>query len=226
MKLLEHKGMRCWVREGTTDEKVFDEVIKRHVYERKDFVIGSGETWLDLGGNIGTFAVYAGAKGATVHSFEPEPKNFALLEKNRAENKVQGIAVMGAAVGSSEKFMKLSLHEDTNNHYRHSLVKSKHGETITVQCFHISDLISDTIDGVKMDIEGSEFSVINALEDWKNVKKMVFEYSFDVQPNMFYFYKIIGKLKKHFSVVDYGKIPAGLKEYKFFPPARMIYCTK
>ena len=37
IKQKKHKNIKFLVREGTSDEKTFEEVIVRNVYEKKDF---------------------------------------------------------------------------------------------------------------------------------------------------------------------------------------------
>jgi FkbM family methyltransferase len=45
-----------------------------------------GETLFDVGANMGQYALIAAKKGLTVHAFEPESQNFALLCRNIAIN--------------------------------------------------------------------------------------------------------------------------------------------
>ena len=44
--------------------------------------IEPGETWADLGANVGAFTCLAASLGAKVYAFEPHPENFQLLEQN------------------------------------------------------------------------------------------------------------------------------------------------
>jgi FkbM family methyltransferase len=41
-----------------------------------------GEVLFDVGANMGQYALIAAARGLTVHAFEPESQNFALLMRN------------------------------------------------------------------------------------------------------------------------------------------------
>lgn len=63
-------------REGTSDLSAIDEVIGRRSYERKYFQILPGETWVDLGGNIGAFTVLASHIGASVNWLKFTPNIF------------------------------------------------------------------------------------------------------------------------------------------------------
>lgn len=47
-----------------------------------------GETLFDVGANMGQYAMIAAKQGLTVHAFEPEAQNFALLVKNIAANQL------------------------------------------------------------------------------------------------------------------------------------------
>jgi len=52
----------------------------------------AGEILFDIGSNMGQYALIAASRGLTVHAFEPESQNFALLCRNIATNN------MGASV--------------------------------------------------------------------------------------------------------------------------------
>jgi len=223
---LNHKGIKMLLRPYSTDEKVFNEVVVKHNYEKKSFKIEPEETWLDLGANIGTFTRYAISKGAHVIAYEPEISNFNLLVKNLEGFEENSKCFQKAVIAGDNKEMGLSLGKDETNHWRHSLYKNKKGGVVKVECININKVITSKITGIKMDIEGGEIEIFDKLEDWKNVTKLVFEYHFDIQPNMFKFFQQMKKLKKHFTVVDYGSMPTGIVEYKFFPPARTIFCSK
>jgi FkbM family methyltransferase len=47
-----------------------------------------GEVLFDVGANMGQYAMIAAKRGLTVHAFEPESQNFALLVRNIAINKL------------------------------------------------------------------------------------------------------------------------------------------
>lgn len=47
------------------------------------------DVFFDVGANIGIYTILAAQKGATVFAFEPESKNYALLNRNVVLNNVQ-----------------------------------------------------------------------------------------------------------------------------------------
>lgn len=52
--------------------------------------IKPGEVYVDVGGNVGMYAIYAGVVGARVYAFEPESQNYAELNKNIFVNDLHG----------------------------------------------------------------------------------------------------------------------------------------
>lgn len=233
LKQLHWAGVNLLVRPGTSDFKAFKEVIVRHGYSKGfagsevRFEIMPGEQWLDLGANIGSFAVWAGQRGARVSAYEPEDSCFAMLEANILLNRLDNItAVKAAVVGNGESEMQLYVGEP-GSEWRSSLYKFKSPIVQKVKCLQVADVLAaGNFDGVKMDIEGAELDILANLKSWGSVKKLVFEYHFDVNNSMEVFYRNIEQLRRHFDFVRHAKFPADLKYYDFFPPATKVYCLK
>jgi len=65
---------------------------------------------LDIGANIGYFTAHmstlVGVAGV-VHAFEPEPRNFALLERNRLTNKLDNVTIHHMALGNRTGIARL-----------------------------------------------------------------------------------------------------------------------
>ena len=83
--------------------------------------------------------------------------------------------------------------------------------------------------GIKIDIEGAEIEILESMkpEDWpSSVTHLVFEYTFDVDPSVPRFRKIIENLGQHFSFIHHKKMAADLQEYKFWPPCVNVFCKK
>lgn len=51
-------------------------------YSLPDAAVGNGDCVVDCGANIGEFSLAMEMKGAIVHAFEPDPREFLSLEKN------------------------------------------------------------------------------------------------------------------------------------------------
>lgn len=211
-------------RDGTTDEKVLREVVDRAGYKRQSmgFDVESGEHWLDLGSNIGAFAIYCKIKGATADCFEPDKECFQLLKRN-----AEGFDCFQTAV-TSFKTDKIQFWKSRNpeNHYRGSIVKNgamlPSGE---VPNLWIGSLSGD-YDGVKMDIEGSEFGIIDS-KLVPQCDKLCMEYHTSRDPSMSNLKKRLDYLKSLFRNVSYPpeydrRIAEGGNSKTYFD--RFIYC--
>ena len=88
----------------------------------------------------------------------------------------------------------------------------------------IRDLIKTfSFDCLKMDIEGSEIEILKCIDNW-NLKKLVFEYSFNVDRSIHNFLSIVSSLKREFDV-SFKKMP-NKDNYYYFPSGVLVYCLK
>lgn len=229
-----------YIRPNTTDIKVVDEVLKKHVYVKPklDFYQLEDELWFDLGGNIGTFAISCLLAGANVIIYEPEPDNLKLLEQNiqhttQMYNIKNGYKIMKCAIGiikkGDPKTVDLYICKGDYNKYRHTLYKKRGRETIKIDlCDFREQMEKHKPNGVKIDIEGSEIDILENVtaKDWARwqTQKLVFEYSFDIDPSIPRFLAIVKQLKKYFKHVYYDKVKENELEYKYFPPMCICYC--
>ena len=145
-------------------------VIETHGLDRNDvatlFVIFGRQEYgrlphdavvLDLGANIGAFAVYAAQQGAQVYSFEPEPSNYRLLVRNVPPSvKTFEVAVTG-------RFERRRLFvRSSPSHSFHDRRAAK--GAIMVDCVSLGTAVEqcdvDEVDLLKLDVEGSEFEVL------------------------------------------------------------------
>tara|TARA_R100001594_G_scaffold127883_1_gene165895 strand:- start:493 stop:1173 length:681 start_codon:yes stop_codon:yes gene_type:complete len=217
-----HKGIKFLFREGTSDEKTFDEVIVRNVYEKKYFTINRGEHWLDLGGNVGAFALLALSKGATVDIYEPDPFNCKMIEKNLKINNYDANIHQKAIVASDKK--KMTMYVGNNQQvWRNSLYKNWGNQKFTVDCVHFSDVITKE-SNVKMDIEGAEMDILEAMDMFPN--KMVFEWSFDVDISLTRYREVLKKMKNNYNFAKGSDFNMAYVEWQksWFPPCTNVYC--
>lgn len=217
-----HKGIKFLVREGTSDEKTFNEVIVNNTYQKKDFKIKKGEHWIDLGGNVGAFAVLALSKGATVDIYEPDPFSCKMIEKNLKVNDYDANIYQKAVVANHKK--KMTMYVGNNmNVWRNSLYKNWGNEKFTIDCVHYENVITkDSI--VKMDIEGAEMAILESMQEFP--KKMVYEWSFDIDPSLTRYRQILKKMKKRYKSIRGTEFNLDFVEWQksWFPPCANVYC--
>ena len=227
--------MEFETRPNTTDQKVIEEVITKNSYERKKdkFFLKDAPLWLDLGGNIGTFTCKACEQGCNVVTFEPEKENFDLLLKNiKKNNFTSNVIAVNAGVVAKEdvKEVDLFICKGEYNKYRHTIFKKRGRKSVEIAVENFKKVLEKyKPSGIKIDIEGAEIEILESMmpSDWPDcVTHLVFEYSFDVDPSIPRFKKIIDNLKDRFSLVHHRKMHWDQDEYKFWPPATIIFAKK
>lgn len=219
----EIKGIKFYYRDGMSDKKTFDEVLENEVYLKKSMTIQSGETWMDCGGNVGAFTLLACSKGAKVTVYEPDPFNCEMIEKNLALNGFEATIKQVALVHNDTKEITLFI-GNNGNVWRNSIVKKWNNKGIKVPCLNFENEAKN-FDCCKMDIEGAEMLI---LENTKKVfKKLVYEWSFDIDDSLPRFWNIIEKQKKQYNdfkdVGNTGKFKS--RDYDVWQKSWFPACT-
>lgn len=151
-----------WIRLGTTDLRVLEHVIKEGSYEIPWTPARSPQWIVDAGENIGFPSIYFAVHypTATILAVEPESDNFELLRKN-CQFYPNVVPIKGAL---SNVDGSLRLHNPGRGSWSFQVSDGGTGEPIA--SFTIPSLMSrfntDRLDILKMDIEGSEFDVLDA----------------------------------------------------------------
>jgi FkbM family methyltransferase len=151
-----------FIRHGTRDIGIFSEVFIVGEYEPPPAVIerlallGRPPRVLDLGANIGLFAVLCRERwrGAQVVSVEPDPENLALLRRTAGE--AQGIEVIAACAGREDGTVRFVAGKFGESHVAAAESAEDAVELPQVDIFPIAQ----SVDLVKIDIEGSEWEIL------------------------------------------------------------------
>jgi len=226
MKTKTIKGIKFFYRDSTSDLKTFEEVIGKDVYQKKGMKIESGETWIDCGGNVGAFTLLACSLGANVIVYEPDPYNCEMIKKNLKLNgftaKIRQVALV------HDNIKKANLYIGNNgNVWRNSLFKNWNGKGLKVDCVNFDDEIKDGV-CIKIDIEGAEMLILESTN--RKFKKMVFEWSFDIDDSLERFWNIIEKLQKIYNVKDVGNTAKfktrdyNVWQKSWFPACTNVFC--
>ena len=118
-----------------------------------------GDLFLDVGSNIGSYAVLASKVcGATSIAFEPDPDTSTLLRRNIAANDLEElVTVYELALNSEDGYVQFTVGNDTTNRIASNLDKN------------VRNVSSARLDGVlqvtnaifmKLDVEGGEERVL------------------------------------------------------------------
>jgi FkbM family methyltransferase len=178
---LSMEGLSFRVRTSSIKSKMTDtfaimETIHHKLYNRRffddEFRIDPGDTVVDIGGYIGSFALPA-ARQATkgrVLSFEPSPENFAQLELNLRLNDLNNVSVFNVGLASGDRTITLFLdhmNPASNSIYLRS-DQGKDENCVQREAISLATLFSrhgiDFCDFLKVDCEGAEYEILMSAE--------------------------------------------------------------
>jgi FkbM family methyltransferase len=144
---------------------------------------------VDVGAHKGYFAVYALLSGArAVRSYEPEARNFAMLQRAaRSYGDGGRWLTRGAAVGATARRAELHVANGLSGSWSHSLldrrgVSSEHSQAVGVVPMASTLREAAALDGrrlvVKIDAEGGECEIVlgTGLDSWKLVDEVLLEH--------------------------------------------------
>ncbi len=131
--------------------------------------LAPGETFVDVGANLGYFTVIAAeavGRSGRVFAFEPEPDNFALLTRNLALNGFHHATCHKTAVSDREGLA--TLHRKPENKGAHSLVgEPGTGEDLSVPVTTLDTALRDAgpVHMVKIDVQGTDLNVLLGMQE-------------------------------------------------------------
>jgi FkbM family methyltransferase len=152
-----------FVRHTTRDVGVFSEVFVLGEYEPPAEVsdwlaaLSRPAQVLDVGGNIGLFATFARDSwpGAHVVSIEPDPDNLEILRLNAAKG--SDLEVVAACASNRDGTLRFVAGQEAGSHVANG---DSSNDTIAVPCVDVFRL-ADSADLIKIDIEGSEWDILD-----------------------------------------------------------------
>jgi len=161
-----------YVRVPSSDVPTFEQIF---VFEEYGFNVGrTPETIIDAGANIGLASIYFAHKfpRAKIIAIEPEMNNFEILKMNC--NAYENISIIQGALWSSDEKVDLI---DPGLGYWGYRTETRNGnhpranqKILEVQGYSIPDIMNrynfDSIDILKVDIEGAETEVFRDTSAW------------------------------------------------------------
>jgi FkbM family methyltransferase len=159
------------LRPGRGDWYVYMETLLRCDYLSLGQRLNDGATVVDIGANVGGFAVFASrriGRSGRVVAVEPEPNSFRQLEVNATLN--PGYAPIQAlcfAVGSKRGEAVLHSDDSAGLSSLHQLETRSHTVDLKVPVLTLEDVFDQArveyCHYLKVDAEGSEYDIIGAL---------------------------------------------------------------
>jgi len=161
---------------------LYQEIFYRNEY----FFITKNKTPVifDCGANIGMATIYFKwlHPESSLHVFEPDKQTFELLKKNVLENKLKNVTLHNAALSDKNGAIKFYVNSKNPGSLVMSVNNSRMAteECIDVEAVTLSSVINgNSVDFLKMDIEGAEQEVIHEIDrtgDLKRIREGVIEY--------------------------------------------------
>ena len=120
-----------------------------------------GMTVVDIGANLGYFTVIAAGsvgKSGKVFSYEPNPHNFALLQKNIAANGFTNVRALSIALSDERGTRELFFGDNQTTHSFGDKRNTGRSESVVTDTLDnsLKTLGHSRVDVLKMDIEGAE----------------------------------------------------------------------
>jgi len=152
-----------------------------------------GMCFIDIGAHIGEYVLLSapiiGSKGK-IYAFEPDPRNFCILELNVHLNRLQDIVVINNyAVDRQSGFVNLMLFKESSisRIFKEINFQGKKSKSIVkVPSISLNDYVKnkkiDKVDIIKIDVEGAELFVLEGASNLLSRSKddapiLIFEYS-------------------------------------------------
>jgi FkbM family methyltransferase len=151
--------------------------------------VGPGDTVVDVGANVGVFAVYAALRTrGPVLAVEPAPANLACLERNLRRNGCGHVQVVACALAERDGSARLTLYQSG---VRHSLTPGGARATaaaVEVRTRSLPSLLDEhglaRVDFLKLDCEGAEGLALPAAPEptLRRLRRVALEFHDDLSP--------------------------------------------
>jgi FkbM family methyltransferase len=140
----------------------------REVFSTAHFqkIISEDMTIIDIGANIGYYALLESqlARKGHVFAIEPVPKNYTMLTKNIALNRSENISTHNVAIGNVDGFLDMYVYDKCNWSSFTRIPGGTIIETIRVPIFTLDSFIGSHLTRnphfIRMDVEGFEYEIV------------------------------------------------------------------
>lgn len=162
-----------WIRTRGSDSRTLDEIVRLGVYQPLVESAERSKYIVDLGANIGLASRFFADQYPESRLFciEPDPRNFAILEKNLSSLMRAGrCELMRAAVWNKSGPLSLTDTPADDEFDSISVSEKKVDAGNSVEGFTMSELLDHSgfprVDLLKIDVEGAEVQLFESTNDW------------------------------------------------------------
>jgi FkbM family methyltransferase len=161
------------------------ELCLDHVYTSDFYDPGDGDVIVDVGANVGVFAIEMARRNRNyrVMALEPHPGNFKYLQTNTHNAKLKNLTCLEAALGSDYGSGRMQAGSRSLDHVLRVEPAATNGIKI-IPLSALFELAGGEIDFLKIDIEGSEADVFAAASPdcLRRIKRIAMEYHDNIRP--------------------------------------------
>jgi FkbM family methyltransferase len=177
-------GRQIHLSNHDLDIVVLFQVFCERAYRRA----GNQRVVLDIGANIGSFALYAAFKGARkVFAFEPNSEAYACLLQNIERNGLQQTVIPFrlAVSGRSNETVRIPIAASPQNRISCADIKTADDKYESAGTISLNDIFAKEgfacVDLLKLDCEGSEYEILAATDPstFHKIREIVLEYHND-----------------------------------------------
>ncbi len=193
-------------------QEIFIDEIYNQILPENAFII-------DCGAHIGLSVIYLKniCNSARIICFEPDDKNFDLLQKNIVSHQLEKIEAKNEAVWDENCWLNFKQEGNMNSRIE-DFEPSNIGKTKAIR---LKDFLNENVDFLKIDIEGAEYKVLKDIsENLSQVSNMFIEYhgTFAENAELVEIFDIVVKAGFKF----YSKEAAVNYEQPFLPAKRNL----
>jgi FkbM family methyltransferase len=236
-------GLECYSLSQRETEYIYSEIFSDQQYVQHNIVVHEGDCIFDVGANIGLFALFINQiqKNLRVFAFEPIEPVFAVLTDNIHLHNLANVSLFNYGLSSENDVERVfmfypnmpgnSTHRPTDKVSQREVMINAIGQEQTDYFFQntqlvgevrtlsrvIKDLSIESIDLLKIDVEGEELSVIQGLEsgDWIKVKQIVAEVH-DIDNRLEQFQSILQNYGFKVKIEKNALLPAELNNFNVY----------
>jgi len=237
-------GLECYSLSHRETEYIYSEIFSEQQYVQNNIVVREGDCIFDVGANIGLFVLFINQfkKNLKIFAFEPIEPVFTVLSNNIELHNLTNVSLFKYGLGSEddanrvfifypnmpgnsterpkEKIVQRDVmidvigQEQTDYFFKNSQEVS--GEIRTLSRA-IEDLSIDSIDLLKIDVEGEELAVIQGIEpnDWIKIKQIVAEVH-DIDNRLEEFQSILQNYGFEVTIEKNALVPAGANNFNVY----------
>jgi FkbM family methyltransferase len=236
-------GLECYSLSKRETEYIYSEVFSEQQYIQNNIVVREGDCIFDVGANIGLFVLFINQlqRNLKVFAFEPIEQVFAVLSDNIHLHHLMNVSLFNYGLSSENDVERVFMFypnmpgnstdrpkdkaaqkdiminaigkEQTDYFFQGTQVV---GEVRTLSRV-IKDLSIDSIDLLKIDVEGEELGVIQGIEsdDWIKVKQIVAEVH-DIDNRLEQFQFILQNYGFKVTIEKNPLLPAALNNFNVY----------